>query len=65
MDGAKGWIVLEGGAEFGGRMAGPDLAAVSRAGGFSAPVKILPTAALTALTNSVRIQKPRLQSSSM
>jgi cyanophycinase len=45
MDDTKGWIVLEGGAEFGGRMAEPDLAAVSRAGGFSAPVKILPTAA--------------------
>jgi len=40
-----GTILLEGGAEFGGRMAEPDLAALELAGGFDAPVCILPTAA--------------------
>ena len=40
-----GYLLLEGGAEFGGRMADPDLAALELAGGFSAPVCILPTAA--------------------
>jgi cyanophycinase len=40
-----GYLLLEGGAEFGGRMADPDRAALERAGGFAAPVCILPTAA--------------------
>jgi cyanophycinase len=38
-------IVLEGGAEFGGRMSEPDLRALELAGGPAAPVRILPTAA--------------------
>jgi len=41
----SGSILLEGGAEFGGRMAEPDLRALELAGGFDAPVCILPTAA--------------------
>ena len=41
----EGALVLEGGAEFGGRMAEPDLRALELAGGFEAPVRILPTAA--------------------
>lgn len=40
-----GTILLEGGAEFSGRMAEPDLRALELAGGFEAPVCILPTAA--------------------
>ncbi len=40
-----GYIVLEGGAEFGGRMRDPDLRALELAGGLSAPLRILPTAA--------------------
>ena len=40
-----GYLVLEGGAEFGGRMAEPDLRALVLAGGFDAPVRIIPTAA--------------------
>jgi cyanophycinase-like exopeptidase/ubiquinone/menaquinone biosynthesis C-methylase UbiE len=40
-----GYIVLEGGAEFGGEMRGPDLRAIELAGGFDAPIRILPTAA--------------------
>ncbi|MGD0613140.1 MAG: Type 1 glutamine amidotransferase-like domain-containing protein [Anaerolineales bacterium] len=40
-----GYILLEGGAEFGGRMAEADLRALELAGGFEAPVCILPTAA--------------------
>ena len=40
-----GYLLLEGGAEFGGRMRDPDLKAIERAGGFEAPVRILPTAA--------------------
>jgi cyanophycinase len=36
---------LEGGAEFGGRMRDPDLRALELAGGFNAPLRILPTAA--------------------
>ncbi len=40
-----GHILLAGGAEFGGRMAEPDLRAIELAGGFDAPISIIPTAA--------------------
>ncbi|MBI1794458.1 MAG: Type 1 glutamine amidotransferase-like domain-containing protein [Chloroflexi bacterium] len=40
-----GYILLEGGAEFTGRMSEPDLRAIDLAGGFDAPIAILPTAA--------------------
>jgi cyanophycinase len=40
-----GYLLLEGGAEFGGRMRGPDLRAIELAGGFDAPIRIIPTAA--------------------
>ena len=40
-----GFLLLEGGAEFGGRMSEPDLRAIQLAGGPDAPVAILPTAA--------------------
>jgi cyanophycinase len=40
-----GYLLLEGGAEFGGRMREPDLKAIELAGGFEAPVRIIPTAA--------------------
>jgi cyanophycinase len=40
-----GYILLEGGAEFGGRMRDPDLRAIELAGGFDAPFRIIPTAA--------------------
>jgi cyanophycinase len=40
-----GILVLEGGAEFGGRMRDPDLRAIELAGGFDAPLRIIPTAA--------------------
>lgn len=40
-----GYLLLEGGAEFGGRMRDPDLKAIELAGGFDAPVCIIPTAA--------------------
>lgn len=40
-----GTLLLEGGAEFGGRMSEPDLGAIQLAGGFDAPVCIIPTAA--------------------
>lgn len=40
-----GYLVLEGGAEFGGRMAEPDLRAIELAGGLDAPICIIPTAA--------------------
>ena len=46
MDGQQmGYLVLEGGAEFGGRMREPDLRSVELAGGFDVPVRIIPTAA--------------------
>ncbi len=38
-------LLLEGGAEFGGRMSEPDLQALQLAGGLAAPIAILPTAA--------------------
>ena len=37
--------MLEGGAEFGGRMRDPDLRALELAGGFDSPLRIIPTAA--------------------
>lgn len=40
-----GYLLLEGGAEFGGHMREPDLKAIERAGGFDAPIRIVPTAA--------------------
>ena len=40
-----GILLLEGGAEFGGLMSEPDRVGLDRAGGLSAPVRILPTAA--------------------
>jgi cyanophycinase len=41
-----GYLLLEGGAEFGGRMREPDLRAIELAGGFDAPIRIIPTAAV-------------------
>jgi cyanophycinase len=41
----KGYILLEGGAEFGGQMAAPDRRALELAGGLQAPVNIIPAAA--------------------
>lgn len=55
-----GYLLLEGGAEFGGAMREPDLRAIELAGGFEAPIRIIPTAAapdnnhLRAGTNGVR-----------
>jgi cyanophycinase len=40
-----GYLLLEGGAEFGGWMRDPDLRAIELAGGFDAPLRIIPTAA--------------------
>ncbi len=40
-----GHLLLEGGAEFGGQMRDPDLRAIELAGGFDAPLRIIPTAA--------------------
>ena len=40
-----GYLLLEGGAEFGGRMSEPDRIALDLAGGLNVPVRILPTAA--------------------
>ena len=40
-----GYLLLAGGAEFGGRMAVPDRKALVLAGGSEAPVLIIPTAA--------------------
>ena len=40
-----GILLLEGGAEFGGRMSEPDLRAIELAGGFDTPICIIPTAA--------------------
>jgi len=40
-----GYLLLAGGAEFGGRMSEPDLRAIELAGGFDAPICIIPTAA--------------------
>lgn len=40
-----GYLLLEGGSEFGGRMRDPDLKSIELAGGFEAPIRIIPTAA--------------------
>ncbi len=40
-----GYVLREGGAEFGGGMRGPDLQAIALAGVFDAPIRIIPTAA--------------------
>ena len=40
-----GFILLEGGSEFGGQMAEPDLRAIELAGGFEARISIIPAAA--------------------
>jgi cyanophycinase len=40
-----GYLLLEGGAEFGGRMSEPDLRAIELAGGFEKAICIIPTAA--------------------
>ena len=40
-----GYLLLEGGAEFGGAMREPDLKAIQLAGGFDASIRIIPTAA--------------------
>jgi len=40
-----GYLLLEGGAEFGGGMRDPDLRAIEQAGGSDAPIRIIPTAA--------------------
>jgi cyanophycinase len=40
-----GYLILEGGAEFGGEMSAPDLRAIELAGGFDAPICIIPAAA--------------------
>ena len=40
-----GYLLLEGGAEFGGRMREPDLRAIELAGRFDAAIRIIPTAA--------------------
>jgi cyanophycinase len=42
----RGYILLEGGAEFGGQMAEPDKRAIELAGGLDAQVSIIPTAAV-------------------
>ena len=41
----QGYLLLEGGAEFAGLMSGPDRRAIELAGGPSAPISIIPTAA--------------------
>lgn len=40
-----GYLLLEGGAEFGGAMRVPDLKAIELAGGLNIPIRIIPTAA--------------------
>jgi len=40
-----GYLLLEGGAEFGGAMREPDTRAIELAGGLDAPIRIIPTAA--------------------
>jgi cyanophycinase len=41
----QGYLLLEGGAEFGGHMSEPDRRAIELAGGPDAPISIIPTAA--------------------
>ena len=43
-----GFILLEGGAEFGGQMADPDRQAITLAGGPDIPINIIPAAAAPA-----------------
>ena len=45
MPATNGYLLLEGGAEFGGAMREPDLRAIELAGGVDAPIRIIPTAA--------------------
>ena len=40
-----GYLLLEGGAEFGGKMREPDRKAIELAGGFAVPIRIIPAAA--------------------
>lgn len=40
-----GFLLLEGGSEFGGRMRDPDVRALELAGGFNSPLRIVPAAA--------------------
>lgn len=40
-----GYLLLEGGSEFGGRMREPDVRSLELAGGFDAPLRIVPAAA--------------------
>src|ERR1051325_5437236 len=40
-----GYLLLEGGAEFGGQMREPDLKAIELGGGLHSPIRIIPTAA--------------------
>lgn len=40
-----GYLLLEGGAEFGGAMSAPDRRAIELAGGYKIPITIIPTAA--------------------
>ena len=40
-----GYLLLEGGLEFGGRMRDPDTRAIELAGGFDSPLRIIPAAA--------------------
>ena len=40
-----GYLLLEGGSEFGGRMRDPDTRAIELAGGFDSPLRIIPAAA--------------------
>src|SRR5438270_4557046 len=41
----QGYLLLEGGAEFGGQMSEPDRRAIELAGGPGVPISIIPTAA--------------------
>ena len=41
----QGYLLLEGGAEFGGQMSEPDRRAIELAGGLESPISIIPTAA--------------------
>ena len=42
----QGYLLLEGGAEFGGQMSEPDRRAIELAGGLDSPISIIPTAAV-------------------
>ncbi len=47
-----GYLLLEGGAEFGGAMREPDLRAIELAGGFEAPIRIFPPPLRRIITTS-------------